>query len=110
MENLPLHCNMTKSSRITVRPHNVEFLKSIAAQMRINDIAEVLNYLLLDIKGLNYRYGDKPAPVTQTAPLGFDSRNFETAFVPNLDSDHNERNHVEIDPVISRLANLLEEF
>lgn len=101
-----------KPTRITVKPHNVKFLKTLALQMGISDITEVLNYLLLDIKGLNYRYGDKPIPQQQQqqAPIGFDSTTFESTFVPNHDGDYHEHNHIEIDPVIARMSQLIEEF
>lgn len=98
-----------KSTRITVKRHNIEFLKTIGQQMGITDIAEVLNYLLLDIKGLNYRYGDKPQPQLQPiqAPIGytFDTSAFEKAApIPDVD-----RNYEETDPIIARMASLIEE-
>jgi len=76
--------------------------------MGITDLSEALNYLLLDVKGLNYQFGDKPAPQPQKTPIGYsfyDPTTFETV-TPVLDGD---RNHLE-DPVISRLASLIEEF
>jgi hypothetical protein len=94
-----------KSQRLTVRSHNIEFLKILAVQMAVEDLSEVLNYLLLDVKGLSYKFGDKPAPQTQPqqVSIGFDASTFESAFVPSIDDDRNERNHIEIDPTIQRL-------
>lgn len=78
--------------------------------MGLSDITEVLNYLLLDIKGLGYTFGQKPARQPQQTPIGFDSRTFEPAFTPHIDSDRNEHNYQEIDPVIARMSQLIEEF
>lgn len=99
------------AKRITVRAHNVEFLESLAIQMGISDITEVLNYLLLDCKGLGYSFGNKPAPQPQQpqAPIGYTT--FEPAtFEPAPERDRNERNHIEVDPVIARMSQLIEEF
>ncbi|MGI2908596.1 hypothetical protein [Tolypothrix sp. VBCCA 56010] len=88
--------------RLSIKKHNQVYLEYLASQMGITDISEVLNYLLLDIKGLGYQFGNKPAPQPQPqAPLGFDASTFEPfqpAFAPNHDGD---RNH--IDPMIQRL-------
>ena len=91
-----------KSQRITVKSHNIEFLKRLGAQMGLTDLSEVLNYVLLDAKGLGYQFGDKPAPQPTQAPIGytFDPSTFEPAFAPIQESDRNEFN---IDPTIQRL-------
>ena len=85
--------------RLTIKKHNQEYLRSLASQMGITDIAEVLNYLLLDIKGLNYQFGDKPSPKPQQ-PIGytFDTSTYEPTFVPTPECDRNQ-----IDPTIQRL-------
>lgn len=103
------------AKRITVRAHNVQFLESLAIQMGVSDITEVLNYLLLDCKGLGYSFGNKPAPQPQQqqAPIGyttFDPTTFEPAFSPTPERDCNERNYQEIDPIIARMSQLIEEF
>jgi hypothetical protein len=90
---------MPKSQRLTIKPHNIAYLQELALQMGVTDITEVLNYLLLDVKGLNYRFGDKPAPIPQQAPIGysFDTSTFEPAFAPLQDNQN------AIDPTIQRL-------
>lgn len=94
----------SKSQRITIKPHNIAYLQSLASEMGLNDLREVLNYLLLDVKGLNYRFGNKPAPqpITQ-APIGY---TFEPAFTPQS----NTQNLAETDPIIARMSQLIEEF
>lgn len=86
--------------RLSIKKHNQVYLESLASQMGITDISEVLNYLLLDIKGLNYQFGNKPQPQSQSqqAPIGYI---FEPAFTPPIQENH--RNHVEVDPTIQRL-------
>ena len=89
---------MHRSKRITVKSHNVAFLESLASQMGIADISEALNYLILDIKGLNYQFGDKPAPKPQQVQIGY---NFEPTFTPPIKENHH--NSLEVDPTIQRL-------
>ena len=90
---------MLKSQRLTIKPHNIAYLQCLASQMGITDLSEVINYLLLDVRGLNYTFGSKPAPQPQTAPIGysFDSSTFEPAFAPLQDNQN------VIDPTIQRL-------
>ena len=94
--------------RISIKKHNQAYLQELALQMNVSDIAEVLNYLLLDIKGLGYAFGNKPQPQPQQAPIGysFDST-FEPVFAPITEVD---RNYQEIDPIIARMSQLIEEF
>lgn len=94
---------MPKSTRITIKAHNITYLQSLASQMGLNDLSEVLNYLLLDCKGLGYQFGSKPAPQPITQPIGY---NFEPAFTPQ----ENTQNFTEIDPIIARMSQLIEEF
>lgn len=96
-----------KSQRITIKAHNIKFLESLGAQMGITDLSEVLNYLLLDCKGLLYSFGNKSAPTPQQAPIGynFDVSSFEkAALIPECD-----HNYIK-DPIITRLATLIEDF
>ncbi|MCV3214517.1 hypothetical protein OGM63_13510 [Plectonema radiosum NIES-515] len=102
-----------KSQRLTIRAHNIEFLKTIGAQMGISDLAEICNYLILDCKGLGYAFGNKPqpqpTPQQPQAPIGyaFDSSTFEPAFQPT-----HKQNHInnQADETILRLASLIENF
>ena len=96
--------------RLSIKKHNRAYLESLAFQMGVSDVSEVLNYLLLDIKGLGYTFGNKPAPHSQPitqAPIGysFDPSTFE-AIAP---TQENNRNYSE-DPIITRMASLIEEF
>lgn len=96
--------------RISIRKHNQAYLQELALQMGVPDVTEVLNYLLLDVKGLGYKFGDKSqsTPQQPQPPIGynFDITKFERAApVPECD-----RNYTEQDPIISRLASLIEEF
>lgn len=96
-----------KSQRLTIRSHNIQFLETLASQMGISDLSEVINYLLLDCKGLNYQFGNKPAPQSQQAPIGysFDPSTFESAApIPQQNQNYSE------DPIITRFASLIEEF
>lgn len=98
-----LELTTMKSQRLTIKPHNIDFLKRLGAQMGLTDLSEVLNYVLLDAKGLGYQFGEKPAPQPTQAPIGytFDPSTFEPAFAPiHQESDRNE---FSIDPTIQRL-------
>jgi len=96
--------------RISIKKHNQAYLQELALQMGVTDITEVLNYVLLDCKGLGYSFGNKQSTPQQPqqAPIGytFDPTTFETAFTP---IPHNQ-NSVEIDPIIARMSQLIEEF
>lgn len=97
-----------KSQRITVNGRNLQFLQNLAEQMDETDLTATLSYLLTDVRCLGYQIGQKPQPQPLQAPLGysFDTSTFEkVAPIPDVD-----RNYQETDPIISRLANLLEEF
>jgi hypothetical protein len=102
---------MPKSTRITISGRNFLFLQELAEQMDEPNLAAVMTYLLTDIRGLGYKFGDKPAPTAPQpqVPIGyaFTPPAFESAFP---ERDRNERNYQETDPVIARLSNLIEEF
>ena len=116
-----LHNDFTM--RISVKKHNIAYLQELALQMNLTDITEVLNYLLLDVKGLGYKFGDKavPHPITQV-PIGysFNTPPLEPTFVPIQECDtkgellferlrQRDRNYSE-DPIIARMSQLIEEF
>ena len=90
-----------KSTRITINGRNLQFLQELSEQMDEPNLAAVMTYLLTDIRGLGYKFGDKPAPKPQPqqASLGysFDPSTFEPAFVPI------QNNQNTIDPTIQRL-------
>jgi hypothetical protein len=84
--------------RLSIKKHNQVYLQELALQMGVSDITEVLNYLLLDVKGLGYTFGDKLASTPQLpqTPIGynFDPSTFEPAFAPLQES--RERNYQEM--------------
>ena len=85
--------------RLSIKKHNQAYLQSLAKEMQIEDLGEALNYILVNIRGLGWRYKDTPAPQPhQSAPIGFDSNTFEPAFI-----QENHRNSLEVDPTIQRL-------
>jgi len=87
-----------KSQRITISGRNLQFLQELSEQMDEPNLAAVMTYLLTDIRGLGYRFGDKPAPTPQQQQrlIGFDSSSFERiAPIPD--------NQNAIDPTIQRL-------
>jgi len=105
---------MPKSTRITISGRNLRFLQQLSDQMDEPNLAAVMTYLLTDIRGLGYKFGDKPAPtptLQPQAPIGysFNPSAFERV-APVRESDRNERNYIESDPVIARMASLIEEF
>jgi hypothetical protein len=76
--------------RISIKKHNAQFLQKLAEQMGIDDLSEVINYLLLDIKGLGYSFGNTDLKQSQSIvksvsnsleqPIGFER--FKPAFEP----------------------------
>jgi len=103
-----------KSQRITVSGRNLEFLHQLSSDMDESDLTKVCEYLLTDVRLLNYQIGNKISqpqpqqPQLQT-PIGysFDTSSFEPAFIPT-----HEENHInnQTDEVILRLASLIENF
>jgi hypothetical protein len=96
--------------RLSIKKHNAQYLQNLGEQMDIDDLSEVLNYLLLDVKGLGYKFGNSDLKQSQAItksvsdsvykPLGFDT--FQPAFEPVLEQ--------EIDPVIAHISRLIEDF
>lgn len=113
----PLDITMSarkKSQRLTISGRNLQFLQDLSAQMDEPNLAAVMTYLLTDIRGLGYRFGDKPAP-TQPRPqtrigYSFDPSTFEPAFASLEECDRNQNNYTETDPIIARMSQLIEEF
>lgn len=96
-----------KSQRITISGRNLQFLQNLAEQMDETDLTAALSYLLTDVRCLGYGIGNKPQPQPLQTPIGysFDPSTFEKATpIPEVDRNYSE------DPIIARLANLLEEF
>jgi hypothetical protein len=98
---------MAKSQRISISGRNLQYLQDLAEQMDEPNLGAVMTYLLTDIRGLGYKFGDKPAP--QQAPIGyaFDPTTFEPAFQPLHEQNHTNN---QADETILRLASLIENF
>jgi len=98
-----------KSTRITVSGRNLQFLQELSDQMDEPNLAAVMTYLLTDIRGLGYKFGDKSAPTPPQAqtPIGY---SFEPPFAPSFAPIQENQNSVEIDPIIARMSQLIEEF
>ncbi|MGI8500684.1 MAG: hypothetical protein ACR2LR_06035 [Hassallia sp.] len=94
--------------RISIKKHNQVYLQSLADELQIDDLGEVLNYVLVNIRGLGWSYKDnKPVPLPQQTQLGynFDPSTFERiAPIPEQNQNYSE------DPIIARFASLIEEF
>ncbi|MBW4450827.1 MAG: hypothetical protein KME38_29395 [Spirirestis rafaelensis WJT71-NPBG6] len=92
-----------KSQRITINGRNLQFLQELSKQMDEPNLAAVMTYLLTDIRGLGYRFGDKPQPTPQpqqtSIGYSFDTSTFEPAFAPIPDNQN------AVDPTIQRLIN-----
>lgn len=98
---------MQTSKRITVSGRNLQFLQQLSHDMDESNLTEVLSYLLTDVRLLNYQIGNKPQPQPLQAPIGysFDPSSFERAApIQEVDRNYSE------DPIIARMANLIEEF
>jgi hypothetical protein len=76
--------------RLSIKKHNAQFLQNLGEQMGLDDLSEVLNYLLLDCKGLGYSFGNADIKQSQSIvksvtdsldqPIGFER--FKPAFEP----------------------------
>lgn len=90
---------MKNTKRFTISGRNLQFLEDLSRDMDEPNLNAVIGYLLTDIRGLGYTFGNKSAPQPTTQrPIGY---TFEPAFTPPIQENH--RNHVEVDPTIQRL-------
>jgi hypothetical protein len=98
--------------RLSIKKHNQKYLHELSKEVEIEDLTELLNYLLVNIRGLGWTYKDKkPVPALpqqlQQTSIGyaFDPATFEPAFpTPDVDRNHSQ------DLIIARMASLIEEF
>ncbi|OUL23829.1 hypothetical protein BV378_20665 [Nostoc sp. RF31YmG] len=116
---------MTKTKlRLSLPQHHTIYLQSIASQMGCDE-AQALNYLLWELRRSNFAFGSTlppyPMPNTQLPQSNhFDPNTFESkptamsglSFQPAFPDAVREFEQVqeEIDPVIAKMALLIENF
>ncbi len=97
--------------RISIKEHNRLYLQQLSAQMEC-DCGEALNYLLLELKRVNYSFGSQ-------VNLGIQSSNpspeipIEPGQLPMSGLSYVAENEPEVtvyDPVIEQFVPFLEEF
>jgi hypothetical protein len=114
---------MTKSLRISLPQHHTVYLQSIASQMGCENTSEALNYLLWELRKSNYQFGQSLPQYQQHFNQVYnDPGTFEKATAMSAlswqptcgeairDFEATQELHQEIDPVIARMASLIENF
>ncbi|UKP01591.1 hypothetical protein [Nostoc sp. UHCC 0870] len=95
--------------RLSINSTHDQFLQTIAAQMSASP-AEALNYLLWELRRQNYSFGSplqSPLPQAQPSPqtqIGFKSPGAIAQFEEIAELP------AEIDPIIARMSQLIENF
>jgi hypothetical protein len=102
--------------RLTIKNHNQVYLQSLAQELGC-DISEALNYLLLTLRHENYYFqkSSRPSPVTQPTPVQpQDYFPIPTAFTNDFKhaftDEYNRELAQKTDPIIERMASLIEAF
>jgi hypothetical protein len=108
--------------KVSIKPYNQQYLHLIASQMGIDKPSEVINYLLLELKKMGYSFGSPlpqipqyPMPNAQQPQQHFDpgaTVMSALSFIPQSPQAIQEFEQLteEIDPVIARMATLIENF
>lgn len=113
-----------KQMRITVKKHHEQYLQMISAQMGVSDTAEALNMLLWELRRINYAFGSPlPQYPMTNDQQHYDPSTFETqatamsglSWQPQSpqairDFEDSQELQQEIDPIIARMALLVDEF
>lgn len=111
--------------RINLRKHHEQYLKTIASQMGIFDISEALNLLLWELRRINYSFGSslpqlphyqqQPQTSNYLDPSTFEAQatamsglNFHPSSPQRIQEFEELRE--EVDPIIQRLAELIDSF
>jgi len=86
--------------RVTIKKHNQAYLKLIGNQMEVEDPSEVINYLLLELRKMGYSFSSPlQLPIAQAYPTVQAPQEIQKQHTPAV-----------ADPVISRMAALIEDF
>jgi hypothetical protein len=98
--------------RVTIKNHNQTYLQSLAQELGC-DISEALNYLLLTLKHDNYYFQKssqthipQPSQVMQHQ----DYFTFPSNFKPDFSEEFSQELAQKTDPIIERMASLIEAF
>jgi len=89
--------------RVTIKKHNERYLNLIGSQMEIEDPSEIINYLLLELKKMGYSFSSSLIPLAQPQ---INPREMS----PMIPKHQEYSSTPKIDPVISRMAALIEDF
>jgi len=85
--------------RATIKKYNQEYFQNIQSQMGCESTSEALNHLLLDLKRRGYSFLNDVTFNHQPIKLS----------LPQIE-ENIEVEVIEVDPIIKRMATLLEDF
>jgi hypothetical protein len=108
-------------SRITIKAQNLAYFQALQSQMECSNPTEALNHLLMDLKRRGYSFLDgmeyipQPLELTQPVPKVSKTARYKKpstvkAIAPTPLTELPVLNSAEIDPIIQRMAALLEDF
>jgi hypothetical protein len=108
-------------SRITVKSQNLAYFQALQAQMECSNPTEALNHLLMDLKRRGYSFLDgmeyipQQLELTQATPKVSKPAKYRRpkavkAIAPTQAIELPVLNSGEVDPIIQRMAALLEDF
>jgi hypothetical protein len=98
--------------RLTIKNHNIGYLQSLAQELGC-DIPEALNYLLLTLKHENYYFqkGNQTVAPQPSQPINYyPPTQAPIGFTPDLTINHCPELSEKTDPIIDRIASLIEAF
>ena len=108
-------------SRITVKAQNLPYFQALQAQMECSNPTEALNHLLMDLKRRGYSFLDgmeyipQQLEITPATPKVTKTARYKKpatlkAIAPTQAVELPTLNSAEVDPIIQRMAVLLEDF
>ena len=111
-------------SRITVKTQNLAYFQALQSQMECSNPTEALNHLLMDLKRRGYSFLDgmeyipQPLEIGQPTPKVSKTARYKKpatikTIAPTQATELLELpvlNNAEVDPIIQKLAALLEDF
>lgn len=98
--------------RVSIKKHNRLYLEQLAAQMEC-DCGEALNYLLVELRRVNYSFGAQVNLGIHTYQIVEPLQPTEPGQLPMFGLSYVAENEPEVtayDPVIERFVPFLEEF